>query len=299
MQACIRRYSDRESSFNLPSGRDPDRLHTAESGTYGQNHRNDPHDTHGRPDADRCGAGTPRRHPGHGRRAAAGSTVLQRAVGFAREICFCRWLSRNNSANGTWPSVSSCWPGRCGDVVPGTFGRYVVATGRRASCAASSAVRPGSAPRWPCRRWWRSWSSAAGSPTWSSAAATTKAWCAAGLRPVGRHRFQFPHLPDYFLAEDEGRVAGGTGQQHVLRRPGHCAFVLRASTAGAMVVAYAGSCLLCVLGSLVWLARTWRTFPRERSACRTANSGRGCCPWPPGSWSSTCSGTSSTSSIAT
>jgi O-antigen/teichoic acid export membrane protein len=30
-----------------------------------------------------------------------------------------------------------------------------------------------------------------------------------------------------------------------------------------MVAAYAGSCLLCVLGATAWLARTWRSFPQE------------------------------------
>jgi O-antigen/teichoic acid export membrane protein len=35
------------------------------------------------------------------------------------------------------------------------------------------------------------------------------------------------------------------------------------STAGAMVVAYVASCLLCVLGVFIWLARKWRSFPQE------------------------------------
>jgi O-antigen/teichoic acid export membrane protein len=30
-----------------------------------------------------------------------------------------------------------------------------------------------------------------------------------------------------------------------------------------MIAAYAGSCLLCVAGSLAWLARAWQSFPRE------------------------------------
>ena len=34
-------------------------------------------------------------------------------------------------------------------------------------------------------------------------------------------------------------------------------------TAGAMVVAYCGSCLLCALGASAWLARSWRSFAQE------------------------------------
>src|SRR6516162_10202794 len=54
------------------------------------------------------------------------STVLQRAVGFAREICFCRWLSPEEL--GEW-DMAFGFLMMAGPLLvlslPGTFGRYL------------------------------------------------------------------------------------------------------------------------------------------------------------------------------
>ena len=51
------------------------------------------------------------------------------------------------------------------------------------------------------------------------------------------------------------------------------------ATAGAMVVAYGVSCLLCVVGSGLWLAREAGELSRKnRSRRRSASFGRGCLP---------------------
>ena len=109
----------------------------------GRNRRNFPPDPHGRPDADRCDAvadhdhdhnhgshGSPTRCPGDtlalGVVLLLASTVLQRAVGFAREICFCRWLSPEQL--GQW-DMAFGFLMLAGPLLvmslPGTFGRYV------------------------------------------------------------------------------------------------------------------------------------------------------------------------------
>src|SRR5271157_70687 len=196
------------------------------------------------------------------------STVLQRAVGFAREICFCRWLSPEQL--GEW-DMAFGFLMLAGPLLvmslPGTFGRYVDRYRR---------VRQ---LRTFLRR--------------------TAGFCAAltgpSLLAILVFRGWFTYL--IFGSRDhEGMVvllAFGllfviafnflVCLSTALRKMKVVSLVELANsvffcvlgitllccgqkTAGAMVAAYAVSCLLCVLGSLAWLARTWRSLPQE-SVC--------------------------------
>ena len=227
------------------------------------------------------------------------SSVLQRAVGFAREICFCRWLSPEQL--GEW-DMAFGFLMLAGPLLvmslPGTFGRYVDRY-RRAGQLRSFLRRTAAfcatllVPSVLVIVAFRGWFSYLifGSRDREGLVVLV----AAGLLAIVAFNFllclctSLRNLKVVSLVELANSVLFGVLGISLLCC-GH-------SSAGAMVVAYAASCLLCVLGLLAWLARTWRSFPRKRLACRTANSGRDCCRWPHGSWSSTCSGTCSMSSI--
>ena len=157
------------------------------------------------------------------------STVLQRAVGFAREICFCRWLSPEQL--GEW-DMAFGFLMLAGPLLvmslPGTFGRYVdryrqagqLRSFLRRTAGFCAALTVPSVLAILVFRGWFSYL-VFGSRDHEGLVVLL----AFGL--LVDHRLQFPHLPDHGLAEHEGRVAGRIGQQRVLRRAGHRAFVLR------------------------------------------------------------------------
>jgi O-antigen/teichoic acid export membrane protein len=193
------------------------------------------------------------------------STVLQRAVGFAREICFCRWLSPEQL--GQWDMAFGFLMLAAPLLVmslPGIFGRYVdryrqagqLRSFLRRTARFCAAV---SAPALLAIVAFRGWFSylVFGSRGHEGLVVLM----VFGLALIIAYNFfsclitSLRNMKVYSLFELANSVFFGVLGIGLLG----CGW----RTAGAMVVAYFVSCLLCVLGSLAWLARTWRSFPRE------------------------------------
>jgi O-antigen/teichoic acid export membrane protein len=193
------------------------------------------------------------------------SSVLQRAVGFAREICFCRWLSPEQL--GEWDMAFGFLMLAAPLLVmslPGTFGRYVdryqqagqLRSFLRRTAAFCAAL---TAPWIVTIVLLRGWFSYLifGSPDHQGLVLLL----ASGLLFVIAFNFlvcictSLRNLKVVSLVELANSVFFGALGIAILG----CG----QRTAGAMVAAYAVSCLLCVLGMLVWLVRTWRSFPQE------------------------------------
>ena len=157
------------------------------------------------------------------------SSVLQRAVGFAREICFCRWLSPGTTRRvGHGLRLPHAGRAAAGDVAAGHV---------RAVCRSLPASGPVAELPPPHGRVLRHADRAvgAGDPRLPRLGLLPglrqprprRHGRAPGLCAAVHHRLQFSPLPHHGLAEPEGRVAGRIGQQRLLRRAGHRAFVLR------------------------------------------------------------------------
>ena len=199
------------------------------------------------------------------------STVLQRAVGFAREICFCRWLSPEQL--GEW-DMAFGFLMLAGPLLvmslPGTFGRYVDRY-RQAGQLRSFLRRTAgfcaalTVPSLLAILAFRGWFSCLvfGSRDHEGLVVLL----AFGLLLVIAFNFlvclatALRNMKVVSLIELANSVFFGVLGISLLFCGGAPGSPGR--TAGAMVVAYSGSCLLCVLGSLAWLARTWRSFPRQ------------------------------------
>ena len=213
------------------------------------------------------------------------SSVVQRAVGFAREICFCRWLGPQHL--GEW-DMAFGFLMLAGPLLvmslPGTFGRYV------------DRYRQAGQLRSFLRR--------------------TAGFCAALAVPSLLAILAFRGWFSYLIFGRRGHE--GTivllaftlviviafnfmlSLITALRNMKVVSLVELANsvffaalgisllycgqeTAGALVVAYAGSCLLCVLGAMAWLVRAWPSFPQEAVRMPQRESGCGSCRWPAGS----------------
>jgi polysaccharide transporter, PST family len=193
------------------------------------------------------------------------STVLQRAVGFTREICFCRWLS---------PEQLGEWDMAFGFLMlggpllvlslPGTFGRYADRYRRLGQLRSFLRRTAGfcailALPAVLGIVFFRGWFSFLifGSREHEGIVVLLSFGL---LAIIGFNFFQcvFTSLRNMKLVSlielSNSVFFGGLGI--ALLCLGH-------DSAGAMVLAYTGSCLLCVLGGLVWLARAWQSFPRE------------------------------------
>ncbi len=196
------------------------------------------------------------------------STVLQRAVGFVREICFCRWLSPEQL--GEW-DMAFGFLMLAGPLLvmslPGTFGRYV--DRYRQACQLRSFLRrtagfcamlavPSVLAILLCRGWF-SYLVFGG-----RGHEDLVMLMAVGLFFVIAFNFlvcvstSMRNMKVVSLVELANSVFFGVLGIGLL--------CCGRSTAGAMVAAYTGSCLLCALGLSVWLARTWPSFPQE-STC--------------------------------
>jgi len=193
------------------------------------------------------------------------SSVVQRAVGFAREICFCRWLGPQHL--GEW-DMAFGFLMLAGPLLvmslPGTFGRYV------------DRYRQAGQLRSFLRR--------------------TAGFCAALAVPSLLAILAFRGWFSYLIFGRRGHE--GTivllaftlviviafnfmlSLITALRNMKVVSLVELANSvffaalgisllycgqdsASALVVAYAGSCLLCVLGAMAWLVRAWPSFPQE------------------------------------
>ena len=192
------------------------------------------------------------------------STVMQRGVGFVREICFCRWLSAEQL--GQW-DMAFGFLMLAGPLLvmslPGTFGRYVDRyrqTGqlrsflcRTAAFCAALAV-PSLLVILVCRE------GLSYLIFGSREHAGTVVLAALGLPAVIAFNFctclftSLRNMRLVSLVELANSVFFGLFGIALLSR-GH-------ASAGAMVAAYGLACLLCVMGSLVWLAREWKRFPQ-------------------------------------
>ena len=193
------------------------------------------------------------------------STVLQRAVGFVREICFCRYLSPEQL--GEW-DMAFGFLMLAGPLLvmslPGTFGRYVDRY-RQAGQLQSFLRRTAgfcatlTVPSVLAIMVFRGWFSYLifGSREHEGMVVLL----AFGLLLIIAFNFivclatALRNLKVVSLVELANSVFFG-----VL---GITLLCCGQTKPEAMVLAYAGSCLLCVLGSLVWLARTWRSFPQK------------------------------------
>ncbi len=193
------------------------------------------------------------------------SNMLQRVVGFAREICVCRWLSPDEL--GQWDMAFGFFV-LAGPLLvmslPGTFGRYVDRY-RQAGQLRSFLRRTAgfcatlSVPAVLAILAFRGWFSylVFGSRDYDGLIVLL----ACGLPVIIAFNFlvclitALRNMKVLSLFNLASSVFFGVLSVALL----YCG----ENTAGAMVVAYAGSCLLCVLGTLPWLARMWRSFPRE------------------------------------
>ena len=193
------------------------------------------------------------------------STVLQRAVGFAREVCFCRWLSPEQL--GQW-DMAFGFLMLAGPLLvislPGTFGRYADRF-RQAGQLRSFVLRTAgfcavvAAPSLLAIAAFRGWFSylVFGSRDHQGLVVLL----AVGLLFV----IAFNFLVCLFTALRNMKVVSlvELANSVFFGVLGIALLCCGPRTAGTMVAAYSGACLLCVLGSLVWLARTWRSFPAE------------------------------------
>jgi len=193
------------------------------------------------------------------------SSVLQRAVGFAREICFCRWLGAEQL--GQW-DMAFAFLMLAGPLLvmslPGTFGRYVERY-RKAGQLRSFLRRTAAfcavltVPSVLAIAAFRGWFSCLvfGNRDHKGMVVLL----AFSLLFIIAFNFflclitALRNLKVVSLVELANSVFFG-----VL---GITLLYFGQKKASAMVVAYAGSCLLCVLGAMAWLARTWRSFPHE------------------------------------
>jgi O-antigen/teichoic acid export membrane protein len=193
------------------------------------------------------------------------STVLQRAVGFAREICFCRWLSPEEL--GEW-DMAFGFLMMAGPLLvmslPGTFGRYLERyrkagqlrsfLGRTAGFCAMLA-----APLLVAILVFRGAVSylVFGSRDHEG---MVLLMAAALVFIVG-----FNYLVCVFTSLRNMKVVSliELGNSVFFGVLGIGLLCFGRATAGAMIVAYGISCLLCVAGSAAWLARGWRGFSQE------------------------------------
>jgi O-antigen/teichoic acid export membrane protein len=193
------------------------------------------------------------------------SSVLQRAVGFAREICFCRWLVPEQL--GEW-DMAFGFLMLAGPLLvmslPGTFGRYVERY-RQAGQLRSFLRRTAgfcavlTVPSLLAILVFRGWFSylVFGSRGHEGMVVLL----AFSLSFIIAFNFflclitALRNLKVVSLVELANSVFFGVLGITLL----YCG----QNNASAMVVAYAGSCLLCVLGAIVWLTRTWRSFPQQ------------------------------------
>jgi polysaccharide transporter, PST family len=196
------------------------------------------------------------------------STVLQRAVGFAREICFCRWLSPEQL--GQW-DMAFGFLMMAGPLLvmslPGTFGRYVERY-RQSGQLRSFLVRTAA------------FCALLGVPSLAVVLVLRRplSYLVFGCRDhehlivlMGAALvciIAYNYLTCLFTALRNLSVVSliELGSSVFFGALGIGLLCCGQISAGAMVAAYALSCLLCVAGSLAWLARAWRGFPRKTVA---------------------------------
>jgi O-antigen/teichoic acid export membrane protein len=190
-------------------------------------------------------------------------TVLQRMVGFLREILFCRWLDAEQL--GQW-DMSFGFLMLAGPLVvlslPGTFGRYVERYRqqgqlrsflRRTAVVCAAMALPAAAVVY----WARPWFSQLifGRPDQTLLVALL------GGALLAMVAFTF--LTCLFTALRNMRLVSGMElvSSMIFAASGIALLCLWQCSAASVVVAYGMGCLLTSLGALWWLKRMWHTLP--------------------------------------
>ncbi len=193
------------------------------------------------------------------------STVLQRAVGFAREICFCRWLSAEQL--GEW-DMAFGFLMMAGPLLvmslPGTFGRYLERY-RQAGQLRSFLGRTAgfctmlSAPLLLAILIFR------GAVSYLVFGSRDHEGMVLLMAAALTFVIAFNYLVCVFTSLRNMKVVSliELGNSVFFGVLGIGLLCGGQTTGGAMVVAYGVSCLLCVAGSAAWLARSWRGFAQE------------------------------------
>ncbi len=229
------------------------------------------------------------------------STVLQRAVGFAREICFCRWLSPEQL--GQW-DMAFGFSMMAGPLLvmslPGTFGRYVERY-RQSGQLRHFFIRTAgfcammAAPLLAVILVFRSAISYLVFGSRDHAGMVVL--MAAGLVFV----VAFNYVVCVFTSLRNMKVVSliELGNSVFFGLLGIGLLCCGQTGADAMIVAYGTSCLLCAAGRWRGSPASGEASRKKRDALRIASFGRGSCRWPPGFSSTTCFGTCLTWSTAT
>ena len=195
-------------------------------------------------------------------------TVLQRGVGFIREIFFCRCLSAEQL--GLW-DMAYGFLMLAGPLVvlslPGAFGRYVARyrqmgqlrpfVRRTALFCAAMAV-----PAVVCMCLARNWFSylVFGEPDRANLVVLV------GLSLLTVVVFNFLHCLSNSLRNIRMVARLELAHSLIFATVGLGLIWGWSATAASMVVAHGVACLFCVCGGLIWLARIWGSFPQSEKA---------------------------------
>jgi O-antigen/teichoic acid export membrane protein len=193
------------------------------------------------------------------------STVMQRAVGFAREICFCRWLSPEEL--GEW-DMAFGFLMMAGPLLvmslPGTFGRYVERYRQAGQLRSFFGRTAGfctlmAAPLLVVILVFR------GAVSYLVFGSRDHEGAVLLMSGTLVFIIAFNYLVCVFTSLRSMKVVSliELGNSVFFGILGIGLLCCHQATAGAMVVAYGASCLLCVAGAAAWLARSWRSFPQE------------------------------------
>jgi O-antigen/teichoic acid export membrane protein len=207
------------------------------------------------------------------------STVLQRVVGFARELCFCRWLSAEHL--GLW-DMGFGFLMMAGPLVvmslPGTFGRYAERYRQRGllrQFLARTAL----------------FCLATALPAIALIVAA-RGWCSYLIFGTAEHAdmvvyvaavlatvVAFNYLICLITALRNMRLVSLVELVNSMLF-GFLGIGLLASghtSARAMIVAYGASCVVSAMIGLAWLSAAWHTFPKAAQGAHNA-----ACNWPAG-----------------
>jgi O-antigen/teichoic acid export membrane protein len=193
------------------------------------------------------------------------SSVLQRVVGFVREICFCRWLSPEEL--GQW-DMAFGFLMLAGPLLvmslPGTFARYLDRYQRAGQMRSFLRRTAGfcavlSVPSLLAILAFRGWISYLVFGSRGHECLVVLLAC--GLLVI----IAFNFLLSLVMALRSMKVMSvfNLANSVLFGVLGIGLLCCGQNTAGAMVAAYVASCLLCVLGVLPWLAGIWRGLPQD------------------------------------
>ena len=212
-------------------------------------------------------------------------TVMQRLVGFVREICFCRWLDAGQL--GQWDMAFGFLMLAAPLAMfslPGTFGRYVERYRqqgclrsflRRTALACTILGLSAAAAVYAARAWFSHLIFGRPDET------LLVALLAGALVAV----IAFTYLTCLLTALRNMRLVCGMELVNslIFALLGITLMVIWKPCAASVVAAYGMACLLTSLGALWWLRPAWRKMPEIDDGEPERRFGPGCSPLPPGS----------------